>query len=134
MDAIEKPRLKWGDDSLGMPTAAAAGRVTIIALERWRQLMAAIGVDLDPRTRREGLMVSGIDLVNSRDGRLRVGTALLRINGETRPCGRMEDAHPGLQARMRERWGGGAFAEVIEGGVIRVGDPASWESSGLNST
>jgi MOSC domain-containing protein YiiM len=34
----------------------------------------------------------------------------------------MEAAHAGLQALMRERWGGGVFAEVIESGEIRVGD------------
>jgi MOSC domain-containing protein YiiM len=27
---------------------------------------------------------------------------------------------------MRERWGGGAFAEVIEGGEIAVGDEVEW--------
>ena len=52
--------------------------------------------------------------------------ARVRINGETRPCERMEDAHPGLQEMMRDRWGGGAFAEVIDGGEIRVGDSVRW--------
>jgi len=28
---------------------------------------------------------------------------------------------------MREQWGGGAFAEVIEGGDISVGESAAWE-------
>jgi MOSC domain-containing protein YiiM len=28
---------------------------------------------------------------------------------------------------MRERWGGGAFAEVLEGGEIRIGDGVEWE-------
>ena len=53
---------------------------------------------------------------------MRVGRARLQINGETKPCEQMEAAHAGLQALMRERWGGGVFAEVIESGEIRVGD------------
>jgi MOSC domain-containing protein YiiM len=39
----------------------------------------------------------------------------------------MDDALPGLQAVMRERWGGGAFAEVVEGGEISLGDAVRWE-------
>ena len=35
---------------------------------------------------------------------------------------------PGGQALMRDRWGGGAFAEVIEGGEILVGHPVAWET------
>jgi len=53
-------------------------------------------------------------------------TRTLLVNGETRPCEQMEEAQAGLQALMRERWGGGAFAEVVEGGEIRVGDAAAW--------
>jgi MOSC domain-containing protein YiiM len=39
----------------------------------------------------------------------------------------MEAAHAGLQAAMRERWGGGVFAEVLDGGTIRAGDAVEWE-------
>ena len=42
------------------------------------------------------------------------------------PAGQMDEALPGLQTAMRERWAGGAFAEVIEGGEIAVGDPVTW--------
>jgi MOSC domain-containing protein YiiM len=59
---------------------------------------------------------------------LRVGNTRLRINGETRPCEQMEQAHAGLQELMRERWGGGAFAEVIDDGEIQVGASVQWEN------
>jgi MOSC domain-containing protein YiiM len=60
---------------------------------------------------------------------LRVGTTRLRINGETRPCEQMEAAHAGLQQLMKDRWGGGAFGEVIDGGEICVGDEVEWDVS-----
>jgi MOSC domain-containing protein YiiM len=71
--------------------------------------------------------VSGLDLQKSRGRVLKIGSTRVLINGETRPCERMEEAYPGLQAAMRDRWGGGVFAEVIEGGEIRPGDPADWD-------
>jgi MOSC domain-containing protein YiiM len=40
----------------------------------------------------------------------------------------MDDALPGLRARMAEHWGGGVFAQVLDGGEISVGDEVSWES------
>jgi hypothetical protein len=40
----------------------------------------------------------------------------------------MEQAHAGLQELMRERWGGGAFAEVIDDGEIQVGASVQWEN------
>jgi MOSC domain-containing protein YiiM len=72
-------------------------------------------------------MVSGLNLENSRDRVLCVGAVRLLIHGETRPCEQMEAAHAGLQELMRPRWGGGAFAEVLEGGQIALGDAAEWE-------
>ena len=102
-------------------------QVTIISRERWSELMDALGADLSPRARRANLLVSGLNLENSRGRVLRVGTTRLRINGETRPCEQMEAAHAGLQELMKERWGGGAFAEVVEGGEIHVGDDVGWD-------
>ena len=58
---------------------------------------------------------------------MRVGRTRLHIVDATRPCERMEEALPGLQAAMRERWGGGAYAQVIEGGEISVGDEVAWD-------
>jgi MOSC domain-containing protein YiiM len=102
-------------------------QVTIISQERWAELMDALGAALPPSTRRGNLMVSGLDLEKSRGRVLRVGTTRLLIHGETRPCEQMEEAHSGLQELMRNRWGGGAFAEVLVAGEICVGDVVAWE-------
>ena len=127
MDAVTSAMLETARGLAGNANRGGRRQVTIISRQRWDELMETLGVAIDPSTRRANLMVSGLDLRNSRDRVLRIGGTRLRINGETRPCERMEEAQPGLQAAMRERWGGGAFAEVIEGGEIRVGDPVDWE-------
>ena len=41
----------------------------------------------------------------------------------------MEEALPGLRRAMYDNWGGGAFGEVIEGGLITIGDDVAWEDS-----
>ena len=133
MDPVEFAILEPDRGLQGNANAGGRRQVTIISRERWAELMAALEADLDPSARRANLMVSGIDLEASRGLGLRVGSALLRINGETRPCEQMEEACAGLQAAMRKRWGGGAFAEVINGGEIRVGDPVAWDLPLLDS-
>jgi len=102
-------------------------QVTIIARERWAGLERQLGAAIDPAVRRANLLVSGLDLKESRGRTLRVGPCRLLIQGETRPCERMEEAREGLQEAMRSDWGGGAWAEVQEGGEISVGDTADWD-------
>jgi len=128
MDPVRSAML----DAQGLEGNANRGgrrQVTIIARERWDELMRDLGAGLPPSARRANLLISGLDLQGSRGRILRVGPARLLINGETRPCERMDEAHAGLQALMRERWGGGAFAEVLDGGEILVGHPVTWEES-----
>lgn len=126
MDAVASAVLEVEGGLRDNANRGGRRQVTIIARERWAELMTELNASLDPSARRANLMVSGIELAHSRGRLLRVGGACVRINGETRPCEQMEEAHPGLQSLMRERWGGGAFAEVIEGGEIRVGDTVEW--------
>ena len=128
MDAVDTATLEPGAGIRGNANRAGRRQVTIISAERWKTICAGLAADIPPSTRRANLLVSGLDLENTRGRTLRAGSARLRINGETRPCWQMEEAHAGLQAAMDPHWGGGVFAEVLEGGEIRTDDPVEWDS------
>jgi MOSC domain-containing protein YiiM len=104
-------------------------QVTIISAERWAAVVAGLGHAVDPGARRANLLVSGIDLEASHGRILVIGACRLRINGETRPCEQMDAAYKGLRAALDPHWGGGAFADVVEGGTIAIGDRVSWHES-----
>lgn len=128
MDAQARGELEPGRGLVGNTDRGGRRQVTLVTEERWAELMTEIGASLGPDARRANLVVSGVDLENTRGRVLRVGSCRLRIGGETRPCEQMEEAATGLQEAMRHRWGGGAFAEVLEGGPIAVGDVVAWET------
>ena len=105
MDPARAAILEPGYGLSGNANRGGKRQVTIISRERWAELMTALGIHLDRSTRRANLMVSGIDLGNSRGRVLRIGTTRLLINGETRPCEQMEEAYAGLQEVMRDDTG-----------------------------
>jgi MOSC domain-containing protein YiiM len=127
MDSASRATLIVGRGLAGNANQGGKRQVTLLSLERWQELMSDLGADLGPDARRANIVLSGIALENSRGRVLRIGKCRLLVHGETRPCEQMETALSGLQEAMRERWGGGAFAEVVEGGEIALGDEVSWD-------
>ena len=128
MDAVDAATLVEAKGVQGSANFGSYRQVTVISLERWLDMMAMLGAEIDPASRRAELMVSGLDLERSRGRLLAIGPTILRISGETRPCERMDEACAGLRSVMSDRWGGGAWGEVLRGGKIRVGDPISWHA------
>jgi len=126
MDPVDSGVLDEGRGLRGSANYGGRRQVTIISAERWAEMMELLRADVDPSARRANLLVSDVNLADTRDRVLSIGTCLLRIGGETRPCERMEEVRSGLQDVMRARWGGGAWAEVIAGGEIHVGDLVDW--------
>ncbi len=131
MDPVSEARLEEGRGLVGNVDRSRRRQVTLLEREVWGQLMSDFDASIDASARRANLLVSGISLVNTRGRVLRIGDTCLVIEGETTPCERMDDALPGLQVAMRRDWSGGAFAQVLTGGTIRVGDPIVWDSRGL---
>ena len=129
MDSTPSARAIPGRGLAGSADDSPTRQVTIIEREAWDTLMSATGGEAPPKARRANLLVSGIALANSRGRILRVGKVRLQIAGETKPCERMDEAVPGLQAAMRPNWGGGAFAQVLDEGDIAVGDTVEWIGS-----
>lgn len=127
MDRVDEARLIAERGIEGNVDRSRRRQVTLIERETWDRVMGELGSSLDPSARRANLLVSGVALVESRGRILCIGDARLVIAGETTPCERMDEARPGLRAALRPAWGGGAFAQVLRGGTIRVGDPVAWE-------
>jgi len=128
MDFQNRAELLKGTGIKGNADRGGRRQVTLLSNERWEDLMKQIGGDLGSDARRANLILSGIDLENSRGRVLRIGSCRLLIGGETRPCEQMEAVAPGLQRAMRERWGGGAYAEILTAGTVSIGDNVSWDT------
>ena len=128
MDARTEATFVAGKGIDGNTCRSSTRQVTIIAREQWEAMMRELGAAVDPGARRANLMVSGVDLEASRGRTLRVGGVRIRIRGETRPCERMDEAHDGLRAAMDGQWRGGAFGEVLDDGLVTVGDAVTWET------
>jgi MOSC domain-containing protein YiiM len=126
MDPVSTGRLVAGRGLVGNADQGRRRQVTLIERESWNRLMAELDASISPAARRANLLVSGIQLAQSRDRIVRVGLCRLRVAGETRPCERMDEALPGLRTAMAVDWGGGVFAEVLDDGEIAVGDDVAW--------
>ncbi len=129
MDPVTHGTLVAGQGLLDSANQGGRRQVTLIARERWNLAVQSMGMHIDPIQRRANVLVAGIDLENTHTRILQVGGCRLLIRGETRPCERMDEAVPGLQNALDAHWGGGAFAEILRGGEITVGDNVTWEDN-----
>ena len=126
MDPKQSARLIAGKGLENNANIGGKRQVTIISLEAWQKMLSELGAEIDPSVRRANLLISGLELANTRGRILKIGNCRLKINGETLPCERMDQAFNGLKNAMKPDWRGGVFAEVLDDGGIRVGDSVSW--------
>jgi len=105
------------------PGRAVKRGVTLLSAERWQDVCLALSTGIPWYARRANLLIQHFDLASAIGRTLRVGGAVLRIHGETKPCALMDSMHPGLRAALVPDFGGGVHGEVLEGGEIGIGDP-----------
>ncbi|HUP47341.1 MAG TPA: MOSC domain-containing protein [Thermoanaerobaculia bacterium] len=128
MDRVDAAELVAGRGIAGNADQGGWRQVTVIDESAWRDAETELGLAVDPSARRANVLVRGIDLRESRGKILRLGDAVIRLAGETRPCQQMDDAQPGLRRALGPDWRGGAFGQIVEGGTIRVGDKAELQT------
>ena len=81
-----------------------------------------LGAPVEPGATRRNITVSGGPVPGRPGTRVRMGEALLEVVRPAAPCRLMDDLiGPGAMKALHAR-GGTAF-RILEGGVVRVGDP-----------
>lgn len=79
-------------------------------------------MSLLPGQVKENVVTDGLSLRALEKGqRLRLGEALLEVTVPCSPCNFIESLRPGLEEKLRSKRG--MLFRVIEGGLIRPGDP-----------
>lgn len=126
MDAVTEAELVAGRGIVGNANQGGRRQVTIVDERAWADALRDLGVEVDPAARRANILVRGVDLENSGGKLLRLGSVLIRLHAETRPCELMDEMQPGLRAALKPHWRAGAYGEILEGGTLSVGDRAEW--------
>ncbi len=97
--------------------------VTLIQQEHLQVIASLAGLEcVQPGQLRRNLMVSGVNLYALRKSRIKVGQAVLQIEGPCPPCSRMEE-ELGLGGYNAMRGHGGWYASVVAPGNVSLGDP-----------
>ena len=127
MDDVPRIELLARRGVAGSADQGGRRQVTLLEREIWEALMDELSSAAGPESRRANILISGMALRASRNRVIRIGDARLRVLGEVKPCNLMEEAVPGLRAAMFPDWRGGAFAEIVVGGWVAVGDALTWD-------
>lgn len=96
--------------------------VTLIQWEHLAVIGSFVGQDaIAPERLRRNIAVAGINLLGLRNREFEIGGVRLAGTGLCAPCSRMEqELGPGGYSAMRAH--GGITAEVLNPGVVRIGD------------
>lgn len=132
MDPVARAQAFAGVGLEGNADQGGRRQVTLIDAARWRDAEAEIGARVPHAARRANVLTEGVDYRESRGRVVALGGVRVRIFGETRPCERMNDGHPKLQAALTLDWRGGAYGEVLDDGEIAVGATAEWLETELS--
>ncbi len=107
-------------------TPGTGREVTLIEIEAIQALRREYGIDIDAAQARRNILTRGVALNHLIDQDFAVGEAVLRGTRLCEPCAHLEKLTlKGVMRGLIHR--GGLRADVVRGGIIRVGDTISAE-------
>ena len=98
-------------------------QVTLISSEALEEIATSTEVSVMEGQHRRNIVTRGVDLLKLRGTRFRVGDALLEFDRPRPPCRYIQSVSEQGMTKALGRNRGGICARVIEGGIIRPGDP-----------
>lgn len=104
---------------------AGKRQVTLLSVRDWQAACDEVGKDVDWTARRANLYIDEFDLPKVAGQIVAIGDVRLRTTVEIGPCSRMDEQCPGLTGALMPHWRGGVGCQVIQGGVVKVGDSVS---------
>lgn len=125
MREITHARVEIGGGLVGGVKPSAKRGVTFISTQQWADATAQLGVTLPWHTRRANVLVDALRLDAWIGKTICVGSAVVRIHAETRPCTLMDEFCMGLMSALKPDCRAGVYGEVIESGEFRIGDAVS---------
>lgn len=97
-------------------------QVTLIQKEHLENASSFLGRPVAADLVRRNIVVEGLNLLALKGKKFQVGETILEYTGECHPCSRME-TNLGRGGYNAMRGHGGITARILQGGVIREGDP-----------
>lgn len=96
-------------------------QVTLIQHEHLAVLESMLGKAIAPEVLRRNLLIKGVNLLALKNCQFKIGEAVFQMTGLCHPCSKMENKL-GAGGYNAMRGHGGINAQVLQGGLIRVGD------------
>ena len=96
-------------------------QVTLLQYEHLAVLESILGRTIAPEVLRRNLLIKGVNLVALKNCQFKIGSAVFKMTGLCHPCSKMENKL-GSGGYNAMRGHGGINAQVLQGGIIRVGD------------
>lgn len=97
-------------------------QVTVIQWEHLQVISSLLNKTISAADMRRNMAVSGINLFSLRNRQFSIGSAVFETTGWCQPCARLEE-RLGAGTFQASRGHGGITARVLQGGIIRLGDP-----------
>jgi len=112
-------------------TTGTGREVTLIEIEAIEALGREYGIEIDAAQARRNIVTRGVALNHFIDREFAVGEAMFRGTRLCEPCARLEKLTvKGVMRGLIHR--GGLRADIVRGGLIRVGDTISTGSEALS--
>ena len=125
MQEIESVEVSKADGLEGDVASAVHRGITLLSTDQWAETNQALGTDLPWHTRRANVLLAGGSLQHLIGSTVQLGGVKIKVNAETEPCGLMDKLHPGLREALVPDCRGGVYGEILEGGMLKVGDTLS---------